>query len=192
VSVKAAHTVGGVEAVGRNEPAVWLDDLYSRHSTELARHLRAKYNAPPDAEDVVQEAYARLAAMENLEISGIQNPKAFLFRMAENIMISLKRRHVVARTYAQGVDLLEATRSDCTPERVLLAKDELEIAARVLHAMPTQRRRCFIMHRFDELTYSEIARLSGMTLNGVKGHVERAMRDIASAVAAKERLESEL
>ncbi len=185
-----ADTVRPVETEELRATRRWLSEFYDQHVAGLRRFLRAKYGVgPPDPEDVAQETFLRLASISPQEIGAIDNPKAFLYRAAENILISAKRRAHVAAAHARSVDLLEAARSDCTPERVLSARDQLDAVEHALRAMPETRRRCFVMHRFDELSFVEIARRSGMSPNGVKGHVERALRDIAANFDAREKPE---
>jgi len=65
-----------------------LDRLYRRYSPWLTARLRRRYGA--DAEDIVQDAWLRLAPIDaGLEI---RSPKAFLLTLASNIAMSRARR----------------------------------------------------------------------------------------------------
>ncbi|QGZ93527.1 RNA polymerase sigma factor [Terricaulis silvestris] len=162
-------------------PAGWLDGFYRKHLHPLRCYLRKKYGVgPPDPEDVAQEAFSRLAILPGVD--RFDHPEAFLYRTAENLLIDAKRRMRTVERHIEQSTFLQSTRSDCTPEHVLTAKDQLALIKHAIDAMPEARRRCFIMHRFDELSFVEIARRSGMSANGVKGHVERAVRDIAQVL----------
>ncbi|MFD0848999.1 RNA polymerase sigma factor [Sphingosinicella xenopeptidilytica] len=178
----------GPEQPARQQPPRWLISLYHEQSAALCRYLRRKYGAgPPEPEDVMHEAFSRLAALPDETIAIIENPRAFLYRTAENLLNSERRKRAVRSAHAAETKYLEKTSSECTPERVILARDQLNIAEAVLREMPDMRRRCFLMHRFDDLSFSEIGRRLGMTPNGAKGHVMRAMTEIVSALEASSR-----
>lgn len=180
----AAEPASGVAQTRGGAFPPWLLELYHCHRRALARYLQRKYGSgPPEPDDIAQDAFAKLAAMGDDEHRAIDNPRAFLFRVAENLVISAKRRARIARSYATEVNYLERGSSELTPERVLTAKDQLDVVERAIRAMPERRRRCFIMHRYDELSLTEIAHRCGISANGVKGHVERALRDISEALA---------
>ncbi len=180
------------DSLGATEPATasqstprWLIKLYREHAAALCGFLRRKYGpGPPEPEDIMHEAFSRLATLSPDAVRQIEFPKAFLFRTAENVLNTERRRQTIRASHVAEINLADAARSDFTPERVLLAKDQLDIAERVLQAMPARRRQCFLMHRFDELSFAEIGRRLGMTSNGAKGHVERAMSQIAEALEA--------
>jgi RNA polymerase sigma-70 factor (ECF subfamily) len=175
------------ETAAPQQPPRWLIALYHQHSVALCRLLRRKYGpGPPEPEDVTQEAFSRLAALPEEAVSDIEHPKAFLYRTAENLLNTERRKRAVRSAHAAELNFLELARSECTPERVMLAKDQLDIAEAVLRKMPDKRRRCFLMHRFDDLSFAEIGRQLGMTANGAKGHVERAMAEIVTALEASE------
>lgn len=170
------------------QPPRWLIAIYREHSATLCRYLNRKYGAgPPEPEDVMHEAFSRLAALPDETVAIIENPRAFLYRTAENLLNSERRKRAVRSAHATETKYLEQTSSECTPERVILAKDQLDIAEVVLRGMPDMRRRCFLMHRFDDLSFSEIGRRLGMTPNGAKGHVMRAMAEIVGALEPSDR-----
>ena len=68
---------------------------------------------------------------------------------------------------------------DFSPERILMSKQD---AARVLAAirnLPPRTREAFIFHRFEEMTYPEIARRLGVSVSAVKQLVARAIRQVS-------------
>lgn len=70
IAIRVAHV-----ARQRETP---LAELYRRHLSELTRYIARTFGAgPPDPEDVVQEAFAQFAALENPQ--AVENPRAFLF-----------------------------------------------------------------------------------------------------------------
>jgi RNA polymerase sigma-70 factor (ECF subfamily) len=173
------------------EPPRWLIALYQDHSASLCRFLRRKYGAgPPEPEDIVHEAFSRLATLSPFLVAQIEFPKAFLYRTAENLLNTERRKRAIRAAHAMDARFLEPVGSDCTPERILLAKADLDLVEALLRAMPEKRRLCFLMHRFEELSFVDIGRRMGMTPNGAKKHVLRAMADIAAALDQAEQTEA--
>ena len=161
-----------------------LVGLYREHWRELCRYLAATFGpGPPEPEDVAQLAFARVAAHRNFD--AIENPKAFLWRTAHNIAVSEKRSQSVRRRRADEVQQtsLAAEGDDFTPERVLVAKEQIAAISAVLNAMPAKRRRMLVLNRIEGLSFAEIARRTGLSQTAVKKHVARAMIDLDAALA---------
>lgn len=67
----------------------WFSDFYRQHIHALCRHLRVKYGpGPPEPEDIAQEIFSHLAALPRVRLQTMENPKGFLYRAAENALVS--------------------------------------------------------------------------------------------------------
>lgn len=65
----------------------WIDDLYKRHAANLLGYVRKSVGSgPPDPEDIVHASFEKLVSLHNPE--RIENPHAFLWRTAKNILSS--------------------------------------------------------------------------------------------------------
>lgn len=170
--------------------ARWLRTLAQSHCERCVAYLRHKYGAgPPDPEDCAQQALLQLAKLDWKVIANITSPKSFFYRAAENILISQKRRDATRKRHAfetrAGI-----SQDGCgegvyfDPQRVLVKREELAIIEKVIRAMPQRRQQCFIMHRFEELSFAEIARRLQVSETTVRGHVESGLRDIKQAIDA--------
>ncbi|MEA3474059.1 ATPase, T2SS/T4P/T4SS family [Brevundimonas staleyi] len=83
-----AKTVGD-ENSGRSRRHARLEAFYRRYSPWLVARLRRRFGA--DTEDLVQEIWLRVAAIEaDLDI---RHPRAFLLKVAFNIGLSGDRQH---------------------------------------------------------------------------------------------------
>jgi RNA polymerase sigma factor (sigma-70 family) len=162
----------------------FIRELYVLHREELCRYLMRKNRLHlSEAEDVVQTAFARFAAMENPQ--SVHNPRAFLYRIAINLSVDLQRRNHVQDKY------LEANCSDDDmgapgPERVVEGRQRLGILSRALWGMPKKRRQLLLMSRFDGLSYAEIARRVGLSETVVRKHVNNALADCHKALMSKQ------
>ena len=164
--------------------ATALANLHRDHWRDLCRYLAATFGqGPPEPEDIAQIAFARVAA--HSDFRAIENPKAFLWRTAQNIAVSEKRSQAARRTEPRDVDGVAAAQQgdEVTPERLLAAREQIAAIVAALDAMPAKRRRMLVLNRIDGLSFAEIARRTGLSQTAVKKHVARAMIDLDAALA---------
>jgi RNA polymerase sigma-70 factor (ECF subfamily) len=162
-----------------------LAELYRRHLGELTRYIARTFGAgPPDPEDVVQEAFAQFAALENPH--AVENPRAFLYRSAHNLVVDHHRRHLVRNRFVreQAPAANEETSDDRDAERVLSARQRLSIVERAVRDMEPRRRTVFVLNRIHELTYAEISRRLRMPETTVKRLVAAAIVECERSLRA--------
>src|SRR5215469_6929601 len=127
-----------------------MDVLYARHWGELCHYIKKHFGpGPPDPEDVAQDAFMRFVAIEDRQ--AIENPRAYLFRTAHNVLVDEHRRLALRRAGPADTEARPAS-DDRTPERVLAGQEQLEILARSLRGMPATRRRSFLLNRLQGLS----------------------------------------
>ena len=163
-----------------------LDDLYRRHWAELCRYVAKTFGkGPPEPEDVAQQVFVTFASLKDR--AGIENPRAYLYRTAHNVVIN-ERRKAAGHTLAVA-DLspaIEEKSDDFTPERVLMAEERLAVLSAAIRALPEERRRSFLFNRLHGLSCAQIARRTGYSDSAVKKHVAQAMDALEAAVTAAE------
>jgi RNA polymerase sigma-70 factor (ECF subfamily) len=170
-------------ALSRRDNAI--DVLYARHWRELCHYIKKQFGAgPPDPEDVAQEAFMKFAAVDDR--GAIDNARAYLFRTAHNVFVDEQRRLVLRRASPRDSEA-QPVSDDRTPERVLVGQERLEILARSLRAMPSARRRSFLLNRLQGLSCAAIARMTGYSESAVKKHIGLALAELEAAVTETER-----
>jgi RNA polymerase sigma-70 factor (ECF subfamily) len=178
-----AAPIGGADDV-RGEPV--LERLYCRHRKELHDYARRLVGSqPPEPEDVVQATFAQFAALP--APAEVANPRAFLFRIAHNVVIDARRR--MSRE-VRGLDaeaLLRRDGADFSPEDVLLPRDELARLEQALAGLKPKQRAALLMHRIDELSFAEIGRRMGLSPSGARKLVEQGFAACMAAMARRAR-----
>jgi len=145
-----------------------LDELYRRYAPWLVAMLRRRFGKgfEADAEDVVQETYARLAPHDASEI---QRPQALLMKVASNLAKDLLRRRAVRGRHALRVQSDPAQDvAAATPADDLLFKE-------AILSIPERYRDVFVLSRFDGLTYEEIAARCGLSVKAVEWRLSKAI-----------------
>lgn len=153
-----------------------LDQLYRRYAPWLGAMLRRRFGRgiDADAEDLVQETYARLAPHDP---STIVRPQALLMRVASNLAKDLLRRRAVRARHVQQVQ-----REPDTAQTASSALEVLLVKEAIL-AIPEAYLDVFILRRFHGLTYEQIATRCGLTVKGVEWRLARAVEHALAAQA---------
>lgn len=149
----------------------------------LLRFLRAR-RAGDDAEDILQELWLKV---ERLEAEGpIADPRAYLFRMADNLMHDRVRASVrrTNREQAWTEAGFDPAGQDETPsaERTLLARQRLRRVELALATLGERTQAIFRRFRLEGITQSRIAQEEGISVSAVEKHLQRAYRVVATLV----------
>jgi RNA polymerase sigma factor (sigma-70 family) len=147
----------------------------------LSRRLRCLFTA----RDLAQEVYLRLGRAGGDET--IENPRALVFRIAANLAtdhVRIQGRRAELLQEANG--LLWDQEDEISPERQVLAKDELLRIAAALSCLSERTRRVFYLNRFEGVTQSEIALQLGISRTSVEKHMRRAWACVADARGAND------
>ena len=146
--------------------------VFSRVRGALMRRGRSQQ----DADDLVQEAWIRLACYET---ASIEKPEAFLMRAALNLSIDAHR----SQTHrGEQVLLEEVVLVDLAPsqEAILLARERLARLSRCLGRLNAKTRAILLAHRIDGMTYTQIARANSMSISAVEKQIAKATLQLTS------------
>lgn len=160
-----------------------LAGAYLEKRAQLVRFFIARTRSQAEAEDIVQEIYLRI---DGVDASSIINPVAYLYKLGSNILLDRARARRRALTRE---DAYADAHSDLTPdgpateapspEDTWAARRRLEQVLAMVDAFPPQRRRVFIMHKLDGLSYAEVAEALAVSKSAVEKHMIAALRDLA-------------
>jgi RNA polymerase sigma-70 factor (sigma-E family) len=154
---------------GRSLSTDDLGELYVAHRLSLVRLAVLLVDDRATAEDVVQDAFAGLAAKD----SGLRDPEAalgYLRKSVVNRSRSALRRRRTARGYAP-LRSIESVRPD---ERAVLAEEHREILAALDRLAPRQRE-VLVLRYWSGLSEAEIADALGISRGSVKSTASRAL-----------------
>ena len=132
------------------------------------------------APDMVQEVFARMFGSGALE--RIDNPPAYLSRIARNLLIDRARQKMRDCTVFFPLDENRDAASRAEQTWRIEAADLLRLYRQTVRAMPPKTRRVFVMHRLRGLTYKQIAEQVGISIATVEYHMMRALTLCRAAV----------
>jgi RNA polymerase sigma-70 factor (ECF subfamily) len=164
-----------VAPVGRDQQIV---ALFLRRGTDLIGLARTLVDSREEAEEVVQEAFAKLvASFVRLDDSG--RADRYLTVTVLNLARSRLRRRRTARDKAHllwpdeyGVD--EMSTSDADVDAVRAA----------IQSLPRRQQQCIVLRFYSGESEREIAATLGIGAGSVKQHLSRARDSLASRLEA--------
>jgi RNA polymerase sigma factor (sigma-70 family) len=156
-------------------------EVYRTTFADLVRYLHRKVWDADRARDLAQEAFAR--ALERGASGGaVQNPRAWLFRIATNLAhdeartVVRRRRHLTL--------LRDETSPSVTPDPIEnLEQQARERAAREALEQLTERDRDALLLWDAGMSYTEIAAQTGLAVGAVGTTLARARRRLVEAHA---------
>jgi len=134
------------------------------------------------AEDVVQEVFIKLWSLNSTLIikEGI---KSYLFKMTKNkaleFLRSQKQRSELHKN--ANIEFVESVDHDELSE-VYMRMEQLN---KSLRHLPPKCREVFALHKFNGLTYSEIAYSMDISVKTVENHMLKAMKMLRSILVDK-------
>lgn len=171
--------VGARAAVGlpriadaEGTPPFAVEDLFAEQSCRLVGALTVFTGDAAEAEDLAQEAFARVHASR----SRIRDPDravSYLYSVAFNLARSRWRRQA-----SHGKAILRLGRNDNVSRDVSVTATQLEEAAATLAAvaaLPERQRACVLLHYYGDLSVAETASAMRISINSVKTHLRRAL-----------------
>jgi RNA polymerase sigma factor (sigma-70 family) len=147
--------------------------LFEEHNRTLVGFLKAKLHSDSEARDVAQEAYVRLLQLERP--GAVSFLRAYLFRIAGNLAMD-RLRHRRVRETGTPQEFLEGLLALPTPERTVLAEQQLDVVVEALTQLPQRCREIFALHYFGDRSVQEIARHMGISDRAVQKYVARGLQ----------------
>lgn len=147
-------------------------------------HLDAAYNLarwltddPSAAEDVVQTAMLR--ALDHFATFRGDNARAWLLQIVRNAAYTwLAERRCGPLPLTDELALSHSETPDSTddPETALTRSQARTNLARVLAVLPAELKECIVLRELEEMSYREIADVTGVPVGTVMSRLWRARR----------------
>ena len=158
--------------------------LFKLYHTPLCNYAKVYVKHLDIADDIVQDTFIRIWESRS-GLDPCQSLKAYLYRSVHNNCINHFRKKQVdnrlTKEYQaeirQRIELLERNFSESSLDR--LVAQELEISIqKSIDGLPGQCREVFILSRYNDLSYQQIADKLSVSINTVKTQLSRALNKI--------------
>ena len=183
----------GANRVPRQRSRGEFERLMLPHMDAAYRLARWLLRDPQEAEDAVQDSY--LKAYEAFDQYAGGSGAAWMLKIVRNTSLSMLRSRksrnnvVVLRDMSGRDDAGQgpvAEDSQALPDRAVIAKDEQEQLRRVLAELPEIYREVIVLRELEEMTYQQIADVTGVPVGTVMSRLSRARSALRDAVKKSE------
>lgn len=171
---------GGAEDCSGTSYAHILERLFRSEGPGLVRFVRSRIGRDEEVQDVVQEAFACLAAARSQVL--LERPEAYLQRIARNLLFTRYRR-AAARQASRHVTIDHALDVAIPPDQAwaIEADDARQRYLAAIDALSPRTREIFLRSRVDGRTYSEIAQEMSVSVKAIEYHMGRALAHLYQA-----------
>jgi len=149
-------------------------NAWGKHEAELRGFLTRQSGNPALAEDILQETFLR-AMTEGAKFCSLENPRAWLFRVARNQFIDQTRK---AETKNRSNDIPDDFPDDVAEIPVIKTLDVC--LPKVLAKMHDEDREVIERCDLEGMLQAQFAKEKGLTLAGAKSRVQRARKRLKS------------
>lgn len=150
-----------------------LAHMHRDHRPGLLAFFLRRIHNHSEAEDLTQEVFARIAAMDDREM---RRADAYIFQVAANLLRDRGRRLAVRNDYVAGARAAEGAGIDpIDPYRVAAGREAVHILRAGLDDLPERTRQIFLLFRYEHLDHRTIADSFGISTSAVQKHIYRAM-----------------
>jgi RNA polymerase sigma factor (sigma-70 family) len=156
--------------------------LFNRHRLSLQRYLM-RLVPPDDAVELVQESYYRLLRHgEMVKIDAMA--RSFLFQTATNLARDHYRRRASHRAALHvPIEDEEIIEDHSGPDEHLAGEQTRALLERAIADLPEDTRTVFLLHRFRDLTYPQIAQIMSLSGRTVARKMAEAIERLSAAMS---------
>lgn len=155
------------DRIGMGQSPITFHELYSRYASDVYRFAHWLSGNPHDAQDITAETFVR--AWTAPEEPRLESVKAYLFTIARN----LHRKQWRRASRHEALD--EAMPDPATrPDETAVNREEFQRTLAAVHAMPEMDRTVLLLRAEEDLSYKDIAAVTGLSVTAAKVKVFRA------------------
>ncbi len=141
-----------------------LTTSYEHEKSGLLRYIRSKISNLRDAEDILQEVFLQAIKHANV-MEPVDNLMGWLYTAAHNRVIDWYRHRQTAERFEN--DLTDEIFGEADPDS--LDDEEQAVLLERLYAaigeLPEEQRRVILLQSLHEMTFREIAKMEGISIN---------------------------
>jgi RNA polymerase sigma-70 factor, ECF subfamily len=160
-----------MDIIGMEPREAGFQHIYKRYAADVYRFSYWLCGNADDAKDITSETFVRIWTSESE--TRLETVKAYLFTIARNLYLHQQRnkhRHVsLTEQIADTTPLSEGNPDACA---------ELERAMAAIRTLPEAERTVLLLRVQGELSYEEIATVTGLPISTVKITLFRARKKL--------------
>jgi len=159
-----------------------MDEIYKTYLSKIYRYVLYLVGDSDRAEDITQETFIKTWQFLpdfSKEKGTIQ---AILYRIARNLVIDYQRKKKMVSLESAGG---ESIADSVNLVDDLADKDEMAEIRSTLLFLPKEDRELVVLRYFEDLSYKEVAEVSGSSEGAVRIRVHRALKTLKNELSKR-------
>lgn len=147
-----------------------LEHYWLKVYTQAITYLRSS----EDAQEITQDIFVKIWQHRS-KLSEVEDFSAWLFILTKNQVLMEFRKKKVRPVIVTEPDGNTYSNTTQQPDYPLFYKETMLAVTNAIELLPPTRKKVFLMSRLEDKSYDEIATELGISRNGVKDHIVKAL-----------------
>jgi RNA polymerase sigma-70 factor, ECF subfamily len=169
------------ETLSRITSRAEFEALFKANYSQLCSYAHSFLKDPDASEEVVQEVMFRIWVNRGTLVIG-SSMRSYLFRAVRNGCMNVLKHQSVREEYRNFRESRSGEAQRPHEDEMIVAELEQKIREAIDH-LPMERRKIFIMSRYEGLTYSRIAGKLGISVKTVENQMGKALKSMREELA---------
>lgn len=161
----------------------YFSQIYDQHVKKIYRFIYLKVSSVETAEDLSSEVFLRLYRHIQEAKPTIENPQAFLYQIARNMIADHYRSQKVSLVSIEKTTIEVEDIRDTTREQGEIGL-EMDRVRQALVQLQGDYQDLIILRYIDEFTIPEIAQITGKNEENVRVGLHRALQSLKEKMPA--------
>jgi len=153
--------------------------FYDKYAPRIYRFVYLKVNSPQDSEDLTSEAFFKFWRNISEKNNKIDNPRALLYKIANNLVIDLYRKKSRTELVLDPKDSILAKIKDKTDlnEKLNLDSDIIKMR-KAISKLKQEHQNIIIWHYLDDFSAKEIAQILEKPEGSIRVKIHRGLKEL--------------
>lgn len=134
-----------------------------------------------DAEDIAQDVFIKLLNSPQIW-ENLDSRNSYIYTLTRNHIFNFLKHKSVENKYQEEVIFLNEISDNDDIHNHLYAKELKLLIDLIIHQMPEQRRKIFLLSRVQRKSHAEIAQELGLSVRTVERHVYLALSELKKII----------
>jgi len=160
------------------DPRKDFSEIYDKYIEKIYRFIFLKVNSQDIAEDLTSETFLRV--FESFKTNNIENPQAFLYRVARNLVTDHYREK--GRTQIVSADYVSVVDPEENLEKKAILNSDMEQVRFALSSLKEDYQNVIVWHYLDDLPIIEVARMLDRSEEATRVLLHRALKALKNEI----------
>lgn len=151
----------------------------TKYYNELIYYVQKMIGNKEESVDIVQETYMK--TIEKSQKITIKNERAFLYRVAKNLVVDKVRKNTKVQKVVFEEDEHTIPKKE-QPEEIILTSSRNQDLKVIIESLPLRTKQAFVLHIINGDSRQDIAKIMGISVNAVQKHITRGIKKVKEQI----------